>query len=213
MPLRLQRRLSRRVLHATFAAGFLVLLISLISFLGKPAETYQLRYDVIRNDKVIGYVNSVKTEKNNTTEYILESNVAVDMLFEMKIYSRISGIFSNGQLTDGKILRRINGKDKANARFVWVRDKYFIQEDKKTREFKNKIFYTTACLMHREPYNMKQIFSENFQKFIDVTETAPHHYTLHLPDGNKNFYRYENGICIQAQINTTFTTAYFRLKK
>ncbi len=212
MPLNLQRNVYRRLLHVAFAAGFLILLILLISFLNTPTDTYQLKYDVVRNDKVIGYLNSLKTERNNTIEYILETNVAVDILFEMRIYSRISGIFSNGQLTDGKIIRKVNGKDKANARFLWVRDKYFIHENKRTKEFKDKIFYTTACLMHREPLNMKKIFSENFQKFIDVTETKPHHYTLHLPDGNKNFYTYENGICIQAQINTTFTTAYFRLK-
>jgi hypothetical protein len=213
MPLNLKRSFNRKILYVAFASGFMTILITLISFLGESPDTVQLKYDVLRNDKVIGYVHSVKTERNNTTEYILESNVAVDMFFEMRIYSRISGTFRNGQLTDGKIIRKINGKDKANARFLWVRDKYFIQENKKTKEFKDKIFYSTACLMHREPINMKQIFSENFQKFIDVTETKPHQYTLHLPDGNKNFYSYENGICTQAQINTTFTTAYFKLKK
>jgi hypothetical protein len=213
MPLIPRNRFYRGLTYVASSVAFMSLLFLLVSSLVSPSESDQLKYDVVRNNKVIGYLNSVKTERNNTIEYILETNVAFDILFELKIYSRISGIFSNGQLTDGKIIRTVNGKDKANARFLWVRDKYFIQENKKTREFKDKIFYTTACLMHREPINMTKIFSENFQRFIDVTETEPHHYTLHLPDGNKNFYIYENGICIRAQINTTFTTAYFNLKK
>ncbi len=176
-------------------------------------EQQHLKYDVIRNGKIIGQLSSIKTTKNNVVEYRAESNVEVNVIFAIKIYTFVSGVFSNGQLTDGKIIRRVNGKDKANAHIYWSHDKYYIREEMKTKEFKDHIYYTTACLMNREPLNLTRIFSENYQKFLDIIQVKPHQYKLSLPDGNYNYYTYTNGICTEAKISTTFSTAYFRLKK
>jgi hypothetical protein len=128
------------------------------------------------------------------------------------LYSKVFGTFNNGQLTSGSVLRKVNGKDKANAKITWQNDRYLIQDKDESIELKEKITYTTACLMHEEPVNLLRIFSENYKRFIPIKAIKPHQYELQLPDGNRNFYTYANGVCVSAEVNTTLSTAYFRLK-
>lgn len=177
------------------------------------AETVVLKYDVIRNDKVIGHMESVKTEKVGITEYQTQSSVSINILFQLSIFTKVVGIFKDGQLVSGSVLRRVNGSDRANATIVFQKDRYVIQEDEEREELHDKIQYTTACLMHVEPMAYKRIFSENYKKFIPIKQLRPHFFELSLPDGNKNFYTYANGICIGAEVNTNLSKAFFRLKK
>jgi len=172
----------------------------------------KLHYEVIRNGKVIGYLDAMRNGNGPIVEYSMESNVKISLLMDFALYSKVFGSFNNGILTSGSIIRRVNGKDKANAIITWQKDRYLIKDMEESIELKEKITYTTACLMHEEPANLQKIFSENFKRFIPIRAIKPHQYELQLPDGNRNFYTYENGICISAEVNTTLSTAYFRLK-
>jgi hypothetical protein len=184
--------------------------ILLTSFLEADRK---LQYEVLRKGKVIGYLDAMKKNNGAIVEYIMESNVKISLLMDFALYSKVYGSFNNGVLTTGSIIRRINGKDKANSKITWLNDRYLIQDKDESIELKEKITYTTACLMHEEPVNLQRIFSENYKKFIHIKAVKPHQYELLLPDGNRNFYTYENGICVSAEVNTTLSTAYFRLKK
>ena len=172
----------------------------------------KLHYEVIRNGKVIGYLDAMRNGDGPIVEYSMESNVKISLLMDFALYSKVFGSFNNGILTSGSIIRRVNGKDKANAIITWQKDRYLIKDMEEIIELKEKITYTSACLMHEEPSNLQRIFSENFKRFIPIRAIKPHQYELQLPDGNRNFYTYENGICISAEVNTTLSTAYFRLK-
>ena len=172
-----------------------------------------LQYEVVRNDKVIGKMEAVKRYKGNLVEYQMESFVNVSLIIQLSIYTKVVGVFNNGQLISGSVIRKINDNTKANARIILQTDKYLIEEDDERTIFNEKIMYTSACLMHVEPVGIKQIFSENYKKFVSVRELRPHYYELQLPDGNKNYYSYNNGTCIGAEVNTNLSKAFFRLKK
>lgn len=187
------------------------------SFGGRPVPEYadqvRLTYDVVKNHKVVGQLYAWRNTVNETVGYKTESSVKVDIIFSIKVYSLVEGVFSKGQLTEGKILRKVNGNEKANAHIVWSKDKYFIREPDKTFEFKPRIYYSTACLMHQEPVNVTQVFSENYKKFLPLRKIAPNKYELKLPDGNTNYYLYQSGICTEAKVSTNLATVYFRLRK
>jgi hypothetical protein len=172
----------------------------------------KLHYEVLRKGKVIGYLDAMKKDNGSNVVYIMESNVKISLLMDFALYSKVIGSFNNGILISGSIIRRINGKDKANSKITWQNDRYLIQDKDESIELREKITYTTACLMHEEPVNLQRIFSENYKRFIPIKLIKPHQYELLLPDGNRNFYTYSNGICVSAEVNTTLSTAYFRLK-
>ena len=185
------------------------LFILLTSFLETDRK---LHYEVLRNGKVIGYLDALRKDNGTIVEYIMESNVKITLLMDFALYSKVLGTFNNGVLTSGSIIRRLNGKDKANSKITWQTDHYVIQDKDESIMIKEKITYTTACLMHEEPVNQLRIFSENFKRFIPIKAIKPHQYELQLPDGNRNYYTYANGVCVSAEVNTTLSTAYFRLK-
>jgi len=191
----------------------LVFLVSGSALLYSFMETdKKLHYEVLRNGKVIGYLDALRKNNGEKVEYIMESNVKVSVIMDFALYSKVIGSFDKGMLTFGSIVRRVNGKDKANSKITWLNDRYLIEDKSESIELKEKITYTSACLMHEEPVNMQRIFSENYKRFIPIKAIKPHQYELQLPDGNRNFYTYSNGVCVSAEVNTTLTTAYFRLK-
>jgi hypothetical protein len=191
----------------------LVFLVTSSALLYSFLETDKaLHYEVLRNGKVIGYLDALRKDNGEKVEYIMESNVKVSVIMDFALYSKVIGSFDKGVLTFGSIVRRVNGKDKANSKITWLNDRYLIQDNSESIELKEKITYTSACLMHEEPINMQRIFSENFKRFIPIKAIKPHQYELQLPDGNRNYYTYSNGVCVSAEVNTTLTTAYFRLK-
>ncbi|MGB4770312.1 MAG: DUF6134 family protein [Chitinophagaceae bacterium] len=175
--------------------------------------TTKLQYDVIRNNKVIGHMQAIRTSKGSFTEYLTESSVKVSVVIELAIYTKVIGIFGQGQLISGSVIRRVNSSDKVNATIRWQKDKYVIEEDGEKMTVPEKISYSSACLMHVEPVGLTRIFSEASKKFIPIRQFKPHQYELQLPDGNKNFYSYSDGVCVSAEVNTTLSKAFFRLKK
>ena len=179
----------------------------------KHDGSQKLLYDVIRNNKVIGQMQAIRLNKGSFTEYLTESSVKVSVVVELAIYTKVTGIFGQGQLISGSVIRRVNSSNKVNATIQWQKDRYIIEEDGEKLTIPEKIPYTSACLMHVEPVGMNRIFSEANKKFIPIRQLKPHQYELQLPDGNKNYYTYADGICISAEVNTTLSKAFFRLKK
>jgi hypothetical protein len=173
----------------------------------------RLSYEVVRNGDVIGNIQAVKRVTEQQVDYTMESNVQIRLLLTITMYSRVTGTFRNGFLQNGSVVRRVNGKDRANARIILSNDHYLIEEKEQKTRFTEKIFYSSARILHDEPSGITRIFSENFKKFIPIRELRPHYYELTLPDGNKNFYTYVNGVCTLAEINTDFSRALFRLKR
>ncbi|MFT3750397.1 MAG: hypothetical protein QM768_18930 [Agriterribacter sp.] len=193
---------------------------SLISFFpallsaGKhePDYNHHSYYDIIKNDKIIGYMKCSKLGNTETTEYINESSAKFSVIIDVSVYSRLQSSFRNGILEDGKLIRLVNGKTKADKHIVRCKDQYLINNDGKSASFKSSIYFSTACLMYAEPSDMKYIFSENFGKYIAVSQTAPHTYTLKLPDGD-NIYTYQNGKCVQVEVQTTLATVYIKPRR
>lgn len=131
-----------------------------LSFDKKNEGSVKLQYDVIRNNKVIGHMQAIRTSKGSFTEYQTESSVKVSLVIELAIYTKVTGIFGQGQLISGSVIRRVNSSDKVNATIHWQKDKYVIEEDGEKMTLPEKIAYSSACLMHVEPVGLTRIFSE-----------------------------------------------------
>lgn len=171
---------------------------------------HQSYYNIIRNDKVIGYMKCSKRESSETIEYINESSAKFSALVSISVYSKLQSSFRNGILQDGKLIRQVNGKTKSDRQITKLEDRYLIKTDGKSASIKSSINFTTACLMYVEPAGMQYIFSENFGKYIEVVEASAHKYVLRLPDGSDNTYTYHNGKCVEVEVQTTLATVYIR---
>jgi len=50
------------------------------------------------------------------------------------------------------------------------------------------IRYNMLSVYITEPVNINQVYSDNFQKQVDIQKVAEHHYKIKFPDGNFNEY-------------------------
>lgn len=170
---------------------------------------HQSYYDIIKNEKVIGYMKCSKLGNGEITEYINESSANFSIIINVSVYSRLQSSFRNGILQNGKLIRRVNGKTKSDKHITRNNDEYVISNDGKSASLKSSINFSTACLMYTEPSGINHIFSENFGKYVELKETSPHTYVLKLPDGN-NVYTYRNGICVEVEVQTSLATVYIK---
>ena len=191
----------------------IILLVPVVMAFDPAAQTQVLKYDVIRNNKIIGEIKATKKTQSQTTVFNIESDVNFDLVIGYHIYSIMYAAFAGEHLKESTLLRKVNGKEKTNTQIVWDKDRYVITDKSSRSTVGEKIRFTTACLMNVEPLHATKIFSENFKKFIAIREVKPHVYELKLPDGNTNVYKYENGICVWASVETLISGAEFRLKR
>ena len=76
---------------------------------------------------------------------------------------------------------------------------------------KRLIDYDLVCLYFREPVNITKVYSDTHGTFLNLRNIGPHKYELILPDGKKNIYTYQFGICTEVQVTQFFSKVYFKL--
>lgn len=190
--------------------------LSFLNFKGRSYEedvVHNLKYDIIKSGKIVGAMNASMKKSNAGIEYITESKISMSMVLSVDVYNKVSGFFVNGELQRGGIMRKVNGKIKADTQIAWSDGRYTITEPANTTSLAVKIGYTTACLMYIEPVNNKEVFSEVFKKFLSIKKLTEHRYALQLPDGYENIYTYKDGHCVEAYIKSSMADLTIRLRK
>src|SRR3569833_1935450 len=104
----------------------------------------------------------------------------------------------HGDITVGhmKLQKTMNGKQKANKITKACNGCYQLTDDDQVKSIDQQQINNNLTLMYlQEPAGLSQVYSDNFQQFVQVKQVSSHTYRIYLPDGNYNFYTYTNGIC------------------
>ena len=143
--------------------------------------------------------------------YYIESFVKVWVVINIKVNFNQSNLYRDGILKQGAVIRTVNGSTKVNNNILWQPGGGYIclKKDGDTVRHKEEIKYSTAMLYFVEPVNLNRIYSEGSLAFIPIKKTEGHTYELTLVDGNKNYYTYENGVCVKVKAETDHGTVYF----
>ena len=119
--------------------------------------------------------------------------------------------FKNGKLISSKVVRHVNGKQKANNQTLFINNAYQTQSDNKTSQIREPINYNLMLLYTSEPTNLSQVYSDNYLQFLEIKQTQPHTYRIILPDGNYNDYYFSKGICQQVIVYHSLYTIKIQL--
>ena len=192
----------------------IILLILLFSHFYSVAQEKILQYDVTRNGNVIGFLKITEKTKGNIVFLELKSEVKTkQLLFSYSSSVTEDVIFEDGIMIYSFYYKRENGKKTS-------------VEAKKTGGYFNIIDNGNVSLAHyksvrnntlqlycNSPGLDTEAFSNHFQQFLDLKKVAENRYRLTLPNGNCNYYHYKNGVCDQVDIERTFFTIHFLLRK
>ena len=188
----------------------LCLVISLFS----SSQDKKLTYNVIRNGSTVGTVNYSQATSGNRTTLKMDSEVKTRFIFTFTAKAQEETIYDNGIMTWSFIYRKMNGNEKANKKTKAFGNCYTIFKGSK-KETLNKfpILYNMLSLYTTEPATISQVYSDNFEQFLTIQKTKEHKYKIELPDGNYNYYLYENGVLNTIEIHHSLYSASIQLKK
>jgi len=193
---------------------FSILLIAVLSIaFSAAAQEKKLQYNIKRNGDVVGNIHFIQTISGSRTTLKMESEVNTRFIFSFKAKAKEEAIYDNGIMTWSSIYRQMNGNVKADKKTKANGTAYTVFKGSKTETVANyPIRYNMLSVYIVEPLNVAQVYSDNFQKQVDIQKLAEHHYKIKFPDGNYNEYFYTNGICSKVVVHHSLYSAIIELK-
>ena len=189
---------------------FVVLLGTMTSI---NAQEKKLEYNIKRNGDVVGNIRFNQGIAGNRTVLTMESEVNTRFIFNFKAKAKEEVIYDNGIMTWSSIFRKLNGTVKVDKKTKANGNAYTVYKGSKTETLNNyPIRYNMLSVYISEPLNITKVYSDNFQRQIDIEKIADHHYKIKFPDGNYNEYFYTNGICSKIEIHHSMYSATIELK-
>jgi len=177
-----------------------------LSFLITDLYAQQYKFNIKRNESVIGQLYFQQKEEGDNLFLQITSKVNTRFLFKIDVETEDIAHFKNGKLLTSGVFRTVNGNVKAARKTNWINSHYETLAGDQTGSLKGPICYNMMMLYNREPVNISQIYSDYFHCFLPVKKNRVHEYRIDLPDGNYNEYHFENGICRLIIVNHSMYT-------
>lgn len=195
--------LKRRMLSSTF---FFFLLIA-----GLSAQEKTVKYNILQNDNIIGQMQFCQKKDSGNLYLSMVSSAKSRFVFSIEVNTEERAHFRNGLLVSSSVQRQVNGKEKANKQTRFINNSYQLKSERKTALLNRPISYNLLLLYANEPSDLSQVYSDNYQQFLEIKQTSPHKYRIQLPDGNYNDYHFSEGICKEIILHHSFYTITMRL--
>lgn len=187
---------------------FSVLLVLTLLSIKSHSQSRTLTYQIVRNGNKVGTLQFSETSMGDMDHMKMESDVNTRFVFKFTAHSNEEAVYYNGVLLRSSIYRQLNGTEKVNKQHQAGNQQYFIHAGERTEVTNNyPITYNMLSLYSKEPDNVNQVYSDNFQRFIAIQKTDQHKYKITLPDGNYNYYYYRNGVLNLVEIHHSLYSA------
>jgi len=187
-----------------------ILFVAISSFAFGQEQT--LNYNVLHGGHTVGHMKFQQRKDGDDTFLKIASDVKMKFIFSIQVCIREDAHYSNGKLLSSHVLRMVNGKQKADKSTKATGENYQVSDNGKIGSINQKQINNNLTLMYlHEPIGLSQIYSDNFQQFVQVKQVESHTYRVNLPDGNYNYYTYTNGICSKVDIHHSLYTIQIQL--
>jgi hypothetical protein len=208
----------RRVVKSktTKRSGYLVLgliVLLLLITIGVTAQEQTLKYAVVRKGNEVGWIRIQKNASDHSIVYHLDSEIKTRIIFQFTASAKEETEFEDGRMIYSSLFRKMNGNIKADKQTRLTGSGYIIQKgDDKQKIALPLVTYSLHCLYFQEPVNIKQVYSDNFERFINIERIGDGQYRLRMPDGVTNYFYYSKGVCFKVHIDHSFYSAEIILK-
>jgi hypothetical protein len=191
---------------------FLFILLLLISLFAFPQHT-KLEYSIKRKDSEIGTMTFSQHLSGNKTVLKIESEIKTRFIFIITAKALEETVYENGIMIWSTIYQKMNGNERVNKKTKLNGKNYVVTKGQESETISNyPICFNMLCLYIKEPLNIAKIYSDNFQRFLDIQKLGDHHYKIIFPDDNYNEYYYSNGLCAKVEVHHRLFRSSFELK-
>lgn len=172
----------------------------------------KLTYQIFFGNDSIGLLKAEHKVIAGNQHYELRSNMSVNTLVNIDVQYILTASFDKDKLLNSYTEQDVNGRIKVSSTLKWDGKSYQIQTLQKRDKIKNtQITYNLATLYFKEPVNIQKVYSDTHGTFLTIKSLGQHSYDLILPDGKRNKYTYQFGICTEVEVNQLFSKVFFKL--
>ena len=192
----------------------LVILIALmlVCYIALP-QTTQLKYNVKRKGNQVGSISFSQQNSGNKKVLRIDSEIKARILFLFTAIGQEESVYENGVMVWSSVYQRLNGNERMNKKTMLKGRNYVVTKGKYSDTIGNyPISYNMICLYASEPVHVPKVYSDNFQRFLDIQTIGDHHYKIVFPEGNYNEYYYSNGLCTRVEVYHRLYRSSFELK-
>ena len=185
---------------------------TLLIFLITAGLSQELMYTISWKDDSIGYLKAEREQVLDNEYYNINSNTEFRVLFSFNLNYQYENEYRKGRLYSASAKNSLNQKDRDQSTIIWQNDHYLLSVNDKIDKLKEQdIWFTVSKLFFNEPRGVDTIFSERFGKFLKLEKLEQGKYVLTKPDGRKNTYIYDKGICRKVIVDNPIITIHFTL--
>jgi hypothetical protein len=198
------------------AAKYILLLLFTACIFPTPgyAQERKLVYDVMKDGNIIGEIIFLELIKDQRKILSLTSDVKTRFIFCFSDHAEEAASFEDGVMVYSSFYQKQNGSDKAHKKTIASGNSYKLIDDGASKLIScSPIRYNMLLLYTNIPESIYKVYSDNFQKLLDIKKVGENKYRLTLPDGNYNYYTYRNGVCNRVDIERTFFNVHFVLRE
>ena len=201
---RRKSRLSR--LNTSVSAKLLVLALSLTSLQVFGQQDVH-RYSILYKGDKVGFMQITQNKTGDSIHYKTISDVKMSMIFSIHVATTEESMFVRDRLMSSAVVRNVNGNDRVNRQLTAVNDYYMLNnQGKKKASAADAINFNLTRLYLSEPVNKTKVWSDAYHEYLKIQQVSPHKYKVTLPDGDFNYYYFNNGICNKVEIVHSFYT-------
>lgn len=167
----------------------------------------------MRNGNIIGKIIFIELTKDQKKFLSLTSDVKTKFIFSFSDCSTENATYKDSVMIYSSFYKKQNGSDKANKITIACGKFYKLVDDGVSKLINcGPIYYNMLLLYTTIPETTTKVYSDNFQKLLDIKKVEENKYRLSLPDVNYNYYTYKNGVCNKVDVERTFFSVQFVLK-
>lgn len=182
----------------------LIILTALFT-IGIQAQENTVRFDIIKNEKIIGSLEIQIKKASSIIEYQLQSNIEVSFIKKFHIKARELYRFRNGKLVYSLVKRRINNKSNDPKELFFENTTYTLKSGEKTKNLSVKeIKANLAMLYLKEPNDIAKVYCDNQQVILGVKPVREHVYRIDFPNGTSNTFYYKDEKCVMIEVKAKF---------
>ena len=192
---------------------FILVLFLFLFPVVSSAQARNLEFSIVHHGDPMGTVQLSEHWEGDIRRIKVESLVQTRFLFKITVKTVEEAVYQKGLLIFSRYYQKINDKDPNDRVMIWKDGTYQLLGGQKTGNLPRKpVEHTVLSLYYKEPVNVREVFSDNFQQYLPVKKTGPGEYRMDLPDGNSNYYIYQQNRLVYVDVDQPFYGLQFILK-
>lgn len=189
--------------------------IGLLLAPGLPGFSQTIRFQLIRNGKILGECEANKQCIDGREVYANTTSFSFYLIKKIKLEYRTQAIFRKGFLEKAEVEIKRNGRLHRHFKTQRINEEtYRYYQDRQLKKvIETPIVYSSVKMLFEEPIDGQEIYSEEGGCFLPVHKIGPSAYEKRNAKGKVNTYEYQNRLLQSIAIDNGIIELAIILKK